>query len=169
MDENPSISPETDKPHDSPTQSVANGEWPRSRFWSPWKTLCAVGLVGVVVSAFFFAFRPFSASPLAGLFLTGDACAIMLLHMILATFFLSIVLLNPFGPNTIANHGGVGLLIGLSLGFIFMSPLKGGPVLVLFAAFPGALIGLVIGWMRSEHAEPSVVDSDTSEGEDRGP
>ena len=127
-------------PSESPSDSPDDGGQSRTQGSILLKTLCTVVLLVVLVSALCLA-------P-SGPFADGDVCGVALLHMLVATLCLNIVLLNTSGPNVVANHGGIGLLVGLVISFIFIAPLKGGLIVFLFGAFPGAVFGLVIGAIR---------------------
>jgi hypothetical protein len=73
--------------------------------------------------------------------------------------------LGTSGPNAVANHGGIGLLVGLASSFIFVGPLKGGQIFFLSGAFLGAVFGLVIGVTRRSIAEAHVASQDASGAE----
>jgi len=66
-----------------------------------------------------------------------------------ATLFVSLGLLSSRGSNVVANHGGIGILAGLCIAFIFEARLKAGGIFFLFGAFPGVAFGVVIGTIRS--------------------
>lgn len=117
------------------------------------KPLCAAGLVGVILSAF----RLDSFSVL----FDGDVLQAVLMHAFLATLCLSVCLLDNRGPNSVANHGGLGLLVGLLMGLILVFGLGARPIRVpsltlplfyllitLATAIVGAAIGLVTGIVR---------------------
>ena len=143
---------DSDSPREIPTELVENDARSRSRDSMIRKVLCAVSLVGVVLSAIYVA--PSGPSP------GGEACGLSLLHMFVAILCLSIVLLSSSGPNVIANHGGIGLLVGLFISFIFNASLKGGMIFFLFGAFPGAIFGLLIGSTRRGMAAPPLASAD---------
>ncbi len=135
------------------------------------KPLCAVGFVGVVVSALrrtpsgLFESRGFLENALRDLLLAipyGERVVFFtigsgptLWHTFLATLFLSICLLDNRGRNVAANHGGIGLLVGLLNGlisfFVLFGPFHGGPVLTLvfalLVALPVAIVGAIIGFV----------------------
>ena len=94
---------DSDTPREIPSELVENDARSRSRDSIIRKVLCAVGLVGVVLSALYLA----PSGPLDD----AEACGLSLLHMFVAILCLSIVLLNSSGPNVAANHGGIGLLV----------------------------------------------------------
>ena len=153
-----------DTPSQSPTESPQDGARTRTHGPILLNIPCAFALVGILVSALYLA-------P-SGPFADGDVCGIALLHMLLATLCLSIVLLNAAGPNAVANHGGIGLVVGLTISLIFSAPLKAGLIYFLIGAFPGAVFGLTIGVVRrsisdaraeSEHVIGAVADEHHAE------
>jgi hypothetical protein len=127
-------------PNESSTKSPGNGK--RSEMLAVFilKIFCALCFVYILVSAIRLApTEPFGS---------GDCIINALIHMFLAILCLNISLLDITRPNAVANHGGIGILVGLVISFIFIEPLKGGPILFLFGAFFGAVFGLVIGIAR---------------------
>ncbi len=156
---------DSDKPREPATELAEGDARTRSRVPMIRKTLCAVGLVGVVLSAVYLA-------PSGGLG-DGDDCGLSLLHMFLAILCLSIVLLNSSGPNVAANHGGIGLLVGLFISFIFNASVKAGLTFFWLGAFPGAVFGLLIGMMRGSiaaerHAAANGTAVDRAKHDDEG-
>lgn len=148
----------SDEPHESNSQSVEDGVQARSRAPIVRKTLCAGGLVCVLISALSLA----PSDPFA------DVCGVSLLHMFLATLCASVLFLNSSGPNVVANHGGLGVLVGLVISFIFITPTKAGMIFFLFGAFPGVMFGLIIGVVRGSIAETKTRDANTSVTEQKG-
>ena len=144
---------DSEKAHESRTGSSRDGTRSQSRLSVLSRPLCGIGLVGALISALCLA----PVGPFAG----PDVCGVALVHMFLATLCLSILLLSTSGPNVVANHGGIGLLVGLIISFIFDAQLKAGMITFLMGAFPGALFGLVIGVYRAANAE--VADESATE------
>jgi hypothetical protein len=145
---------DSEKAHESRTGSSEDGTRSQSRVSVPTKALCGIGLVGVLISAICLA----PDGPFAG----PDVCGVALVHIFLATLCLSILLLNNSGPNIAANHGGIGLLVGLIISFIFDARLKAGMITFLMGAFPGALFGFVIGVFRDLNTETHTEVADVS-------
>lgn len=117
------------------------------------KPLCAVGFVGVVLSAL-----SLKSSPP---FYDGDGLKDVLMHLFLAILFLSICFLDNRGTNSAANHGGIGLLVGLLFGLIlvfgfFSWPRHSPAILLSFffllitlgTVFAGGVVGYAIGIAR---------------------
>ncbi len=140
------------------------------------KPLFAVGFVGVMMHLLR------AASP--GLFRNAGALEAAL-QILLATLCLSIYRLDSRLPNMAANHGGVGLAVGLLTGLIFVarmartSPVQDSSglaslailIVPLLTAIVGAIFGLVIGVARGSitkflgrSAKPSDGEPDSRNG-----
>lgn len=108
------------------------------------RVLCIIGLIGSILCSLIFAPR--------GIFPEDGYEMLALLNLIVATVCVSVLVLDARGPNVVANHGGIGILVGFCVGLTFLAT-KPGIVLCLLATIPGVVIGVIVGAFRSAMGE----------------
>jgi hypothetical protein len=106
--------------------------------------LCTIGILGSIVSSVIFAPRE--------IFPREGYLVLAFLNLILATFCVSVLLLDARGPNVVANHGAIGILVGFCIGLTFLAT-KVGIVYCVLATMPGVVLGVAVGGFRSAMAK----------------
>jgi hypothetical protein len=108
------------------------------------RVLCIIGILSSIVSSAIFAPRE--------IFPEDGYMMVAALNMILATVCVCVLLLDASGPDVVANHGGIGLVVGFCIGLTFIAT-KVGIVYCVLATIPGVAIGVTVGVCRSVMAE----------------
>lgn len=94
-----------------------------------------------------------AAWALAAISLSFQMGTLALLVFIVAVACVTGLVSPSDGPNVVANHGGIGLLVGAAVAAPFLLA-KAGFILVGVGAIAGGLIGICVGIFRYDATRP---------------